>query len=556
MAEYLKFEKSNCMHCYKCIRHCPVKSISFSNEQANVLSEECVLCGQCLVVCPQNAKHVRDDLKSAKHLVQAHTVYASVAPSFAANYDGASFEALRAALQKLGFAGAEETAIGATMVKNRYIEIMQNEEQQVIISSCCPSVNMLIQKHHPEALPLIAKVLSPMQAHCRDIKERHEGAKTIFIGPCISKKAEAEQYAGDVDCVLTFEELSRWMKDCSVPIEHTPAVETGRARLFPIAGGILQTMGAPVGNYRYLCVDGIQNCVQAIKEAAQGSIGPCFIEMSACTGSCVGGPAIEPDKHNLLKNTLITQQSAARQDYAAKKATAQALKKPIEYYSIKHQYPGKGAIEEVLKRIGKTKPEDELNCSSCGYETCREKAAAVLMGKAELSMCLPYLMEKAQSFSDHIIKNMPNGIIVLNEKLQIQQLNSAAKEILNLRSKDEVLGRDVICVLDPSLFVEALEAGKPITERKVYLAEYQKYVRYTVIYDANFHILITIMRDVTQAERSQARKEEVANQTIALTDKVIEKQMRAVQEIASLLGETTAETEIALTRLKETLRHE
>ena len=166
MGEYLKLKPSNCKNCYKCIRNCPVKSIRFSDDQANILEEDCVLCGRCFVVCPQNAKEIRNDLPAAKALLAGGApVYVSLAPSFVANYEGATIQTMEAALQKLGFTAAEETALGATLVKREYDRLVNEGEQDIIISSCCPSVNLLIRKYFPEALPYLAKVLSPMQAH-------------------------------------------------------------------------------------------------------------------------------------------------------------------------------------------------------------------------------------------------------------------------------------------------------------------------------------------------------------------------------------------------------
>ena len=207
-----KLKKSNCKNCDKCIRHCPVKSIKFANHQANIVDDECILCGQCFVNCPQNAKEIRSDTEAARALIASGApVYVSLAPSFVANYPGVGIRSMEKALQKLGFTAVEETAIGATLVKREYERLVREGEQEVIISSCCHSVNLMIQKYYPEALPYLAKVDSPMLAHCRLIKEQHPGAKTVFIGPCISKKAEAETYDGIVDCVLTFEELTEWM---------------------------------------------------------------------------------------------------------------------------------------------------------------------------------------------------------------------------------------------------------------------------------------------------------------------------------------------------------
>ena len=171
-------------------------------------------------------------------------------------------------------------------------------------------------------------------------------------------------------------------------------------------------------------------------------------------------------------------------------------------------------------------------------------------------MCLPFLKEKAESFSDNIVNNTPNGLIVLNETLEVQQINTAARKIMNIRSSSDVLGEPVIRILDPTLFMEVLHSGKTITDRRVYLAEYKKYVEQTVVYDGDYHLLICIMRDVTEEEQQQERKDRISRQTVEVADKVVDKQMRIVQEIASLLGETAAETKIALTKLKESLTDE
>ena len=198
----IALKKSNCKNCYKCIRHCPVKAIRFSGNQAYIIDNECILCGHCFVVCPQNAKQIVDETEKAKVLIQSPApVIASIAPSFVANYDGVGIEAMRDALKKLGFFDAEETAIGATVVKTEYERMLREDAPDVVISSCCHSVNLLIQKHYPRELSCLAPVLSPMQAHCRDIKRRHPEAKTVFIGPCVAKKDEAEHYDGIVDAV-------------------------------------------------------------------------------------------------------------------------------------------------------------------------------------------------------------------------------------------------------------------------------------------------------------------------------------------------------------------
>lgn len=556
MQEFLRLKKSNCRNCYKCIRHCSVKSIRFSGNQAHIVGDECVLCGNCFVICPQNAREIRNDVEKAKVLLASGSpVVASLAPSFSANYEGCGIEDMRRALKKLGFADAEETALGATYVKNEYESIMASGMRQVCISSCCPSVNLLIRRYYPEALKYLARVVSPMQAHCADIRARCNNAKTVFIGPCIAKKQEADEY-GDVDCVLTFAELSRWLQEAGIEIEHTGAerIEHSHTRIFPTDGGVIGSMTNKLSDCRYVSVSGPDNCINALKDISRGRLSKCFIEMSMCSGSCIGGPAMDKSHQGAVHEFLTVTDSAGDNDFIVGKKPE--MDKAHPYTGVETQMPGNDAVREILRQMGKTKPEDELNCGSCGYNTCREKAVAVYQGKADLTMCMPYLRDKAESFSDNIINNTPNGILVMNEQLEVQQINKAAMRIMNIPDGCSVLGEPVVRLLDPLDFLSVLNTGKSIRDKRVYLADYKKYVEETVIMDHSFHIIMCIMRDITMQEQERQKKEELGRQTVEITDKVVDKQMRVVQEIASLLGETAAETKIALTKLKESLRDE
>ena len=558
MSTCLTLKKSNCKNCYKCIRHCPVKSIRFSGNQAHIIGNECILCGQCFVVCPQNAKEITSEVEKVKVLLASgDPVYVSLAPSFVANYDGVGIGAMRRALQKLGFTDAEETAVGATMVKREDERMLAEEEHDIIITSCCHSVNLLIQKYFPTELQYLAKVLSPMQAHCTDIKRRHPNAKTVFIGPCVAKKDEAEYYEGIVDAVLTFEELTEWLAAAGIPLEkETDTSPESRARFFPTTGGVLKSMTKTAPGYTYLAIDGVDNCIAALRDIESGKIHHCFIEMSACAGSCIGGPVMEKYHRSPVKDYLAIAEAAGEKDFPVAQPDLTEMQKQFAPIERRAQMPSDYEIAEILRQMGKTRREDELNCGSCGYNTCREKAIAIYQGKAEVSMCLPYLKEKAESFSDSIVNNTPNGLIVLNEKLEVQQINTAARKIMNIRSASDILGDLVVRILDPKVFLEVLESKEEVRDRRVYLAEYGKFVEETVIYDRDYHLLICIMRDVTSEEDERKKKETIREQTVDIADKVVDKQMRIVQEIASLLGETAAETKIALTKLKESIADE
>ncbi len=557
MPQYLKLKKSNCKNCYKCIRCCPVKSIRFSGGQANIIDEECILCGQCFVNCPQDAKEISNSVEATKVLISSEEiVVASVAPSFIANYDKVGIKELEIAIKKLGFHHAEETAIGATIVKNEYEKMINRDRKNILITSSCHSVNLLIQKYYPELIRYLANVLSPMQAHALDIKSRYPNAKIVFIGPCVAKKDEAGHYKGIVDEALTFEELSEWLALEKIEIETTEdnsKINESLARFFPTTGGILKTITNKDPDYTYLAIDGVDNCIKVLEEIKQNELNQCFIEMSACVGSCINGPVMEKSNHNLLLGFKSVSQYAGEDDFKVNALSQEEMAKIFTTIEQKEIQPSEREINLILQQMDKKTSDDELNCGSCGYASCKEKAIAVYFGKAELSMCLPFLHEKAQTFSDLIVNNTPNAIITLNDNLEVQRANKSCLKLLNLRLESDILGEQIVKILDPTDFINVKMSGRNIKDKKVYLAEYNKYVEQTIIYDKQYKTILCIMRDVTNEEIERAKKEAISRKTIETTDKVIQKQMRVVHEIASLLGETTAETKVALTKLKESI---
>ena len=257
-----------------------------------------------------------------------------------------------------------------------------------------------------------------------------------------------------------------------------------------------------------------------------------------------------------VKDYIAVSSYAGTKDFEVSQPKAVELKKNFGYIEQRSQMPTDMEIMNVLRQMGKFKSSQELNCGSCGYNTCREKAIAILQGKAEISMCLPFLKDKAESFSDAIVKNTPNGLIVLNEQLEVQQINDAARKMMNIRSANDIVGDQVVRILDPLIFMNVLKDKRSIRNERVYLAEYRRYVEQSVIYDQESRLLICIMRDITDEQDEREKKEKIGRQTIEVADKVVDKQMRIVQEIASLLGETAAETKIALSKLKESISNE
>ncbi len=554
--EYITFKKSNCKNCHKCIRYCPVKSIRFSGNQANVISDECILCGECYVVCPQNAKQIVDETELVGVMLSSDTpVYASIAPSFTAFFDGVGIEPMREALLKLGFTGVEETAIGATYVKREYERISKEGTQSIVITSCCPTINLLIEKYYPELTDCLAPVMTPMQAHCTDMRRRYGNVKTIFIGPCLSKKNEAERVG--VDAALTFTELASMLQKKGIELEkRRDHDEKTRARLFPTSGGVLNTMTYKNPDYDYYTIDGLDNVIPALEDIRNGGIKNCFIEMSACAGSCVRGPIMRRNHPSSVRDYQAVASYAGSEDFDVEQPDILSLVNKYRSTVLHKAKPSHTELMEILRQMGKLTKDDELNCGTCGYNTCRDKAEAIYQGKAEINMCLPYLMEKSERFTGNILDNTPNGILVVNDSYEIQQLNRAAMRMLHVHSRGDVMGEPLIRLIDPIDFINASQYGKHIKNKRDYYAEYDIYLELTIVNDKKSGNLIGIFRDVTDEESERKSKEALSRQTIETADKVVDKQMRIVQEIASLLGETAAETKIALTKLKESIAND
>ena len=558
MQEILSLNKNNCTDCYKCIRDCSVKAITFAKNTAEIVHEDCILCGRCYVTCPQKAKQVRNDVPLVKEAIRAGKhVVCSLAPSFIANYRIRSLEVIADALRHLGFSEVQETAIGAQMVSEEYARIMEEGKLPVLISSCCPSINMLIKQYYPTMLPYLAKVLTPMEAHGKLIKQQQPDAFTVFIGPCLAKKKEGDK-SPYLDAVLTFDELSEWFSDegIELPYEHVdPASEGALARLYPATGGILKAT-AKVKGYRRIAIDGIDNCRHVFDEIENSEFGNVFIEMSACEGSCVNGPCIRDHVERRLKGAMRVDTFSGNGETPYQIEDQPDIRANYAFEGSRKVKFGSEAIQDMLYKMGKTSPEKELNCGSCGYPTCRDKAVAILEGKAKIEMCLPFLKEKAESFSDTIIQSTPTAVIVMDEDLMVQQINPAAVRMFKLRSADEILREHVMKILDPRDYQMIVHAALHTQSRKHFLPDYGLYVDETILYDRQYHVVITLINDVTEREKLRVQGDELRKQTAEITNKVIDKQMRIVQEIASLLGETTAETQIALNKLKDAMNHE
>ena len=554
----LEFKKVNCKDCYKCVRYCPVKSIRVKDHAASILAGECILCGNCTIVCPQHAKEDINDVPMIKVLMSKHeTVIAIVAPSFAA-YFNISFETMKSTLKKLGFADVFEVAEGAHVVKTEYERLVAENPDQTWITSSCASVNYYIKRHRPEAAKYLLPVLTPMKALAKILRERYPEAKFVFIGPCLSKKGEAFENGSGVSAVLLFEELEDWLAEENIVVHEDESFrnQPRLSRLFPMSGGILATMKQKPG-INYLPISGFDGVKQTIEDVIDGKLPHCFIEMNFCKGGCVGGPSFRRKELGTLRGAVKTRQAAGTTIYDEDYSVPETLDYSTTFQTkrVFRLEPTKAQIEAVLRQMDKFSPEDELNCGMCGYSTCREKARAVLFGKAEIDMCMPYIRKRAENYAGKIIDSVPSGILAIDMSLNISQANPAACDIFGVDATS-LVGQPIGTILDENDFVNLLASDEDTLMTSIYLPDYGLYLDETLQVNRDANLIICILKNVTEEKTRHRRAMQKRQQTAAIADEIVEKQLRMVHEIASLLGETASETKIAISDLKESVMME
>ncbi|MBT1247154.1 MULTISPECIES: [Fe-Fe] hydrogenase large subunit C-terminal domain-containing protein [unclassified Thermosipho (in: thermotogales)] len=537
MKEYIISNEADCKYCYKCLRHCPVKAISFSENSSKVIPEECVICGKCVEICPQDAKNYVYDAPRLRQFFD-ETFLVSIAPSFFAHFEE-PFKVIGFLKEKGAI--VSETSIGAEFVSKEYKRLY---EKQSIITTSCPVIVELVEKYYPEFIKYLAPVVSPAIAHARFLKEKFGNFPLVFIGPCIAKKKELEE---EYDLVLTFEEFEKFILSENINLfefkEMLPDPPyPGKARYYPITGGIINTVDGDFSNF--ITIDGIEN-VAKFFETGIPQNEKFFVEMSACSGSCIEGPGITKEISILDKKERIA--------VAIKKLSGDVETLDVENYSLdlKRTFEKKKKdakfteeqIKKVLISIGKTDPSKELDCGACGYNTCREKAIAVLEGKAEKEMCVTYLVEKVSSVSNMVVEETPNIIIIYKDG-KITFKNRMARVLFMSYSNNELY----------KLIQEILEVKKPICDVTVRGKRYSFYKKKFSLPEDSGDVLMLI--DITKQMKQEEKIRQLKRETIEKIEEVLNKQMHLAQEIAGLLGESIAETKTRFMEFKKFMEEE
>ena len=435
-----------CRKCYSCVRSCPTKAIVVRAGQADVDPARCISCGQCVLMCSQSAKRVRSSLADVRGLLASgRPCHAMIAPSFPAAYIDLAPGRLAGAVAACGFRTVREVAFGADLVSREYhrLHAALGPDDPFLISTPCPAVISCVEKIHPELVPYLANVCSPMEAMGRVIRRiaatgrrgASEGSDpaVVFVGPCVGKKDEARR-TGTVDAVLTFDELAELFAAAGIdPANAAPrpfdAPTAGLGRIYPVTGGLLKSAGIDndVLESPVLVVEGADRVMELLdvlgRLVREGRpVRTRVFDLLFCDG-CIAGPAMPNDLsfYERKKYVVAYLGNAPRPPASADGTSAAARWLDLDLSAAFSPTPAaeppvpEEAIRAILARTGKVRPEDELNCRACGYASCRDKAVAVHRGIAEVEMCLPYLISRLEEAINGIRENQER--LIQAEKL-------------------------------------------------------------------------------------------------------------------------------------------
>ena len=555
-------ELNDCQDCYKCIRECKLKAIKVVNNSAQILHNDCIYCGTCTLICPVNAKKVRDDLKSVKGLLKRKKqVIVSLAPSFVTEFPNLSDDQMVSALKSLGFFAVSETALGAQEVSKQVSSFIEDQKQGIYISSACPSVVEMICKHYPQYKNNITPFLSPLLTHAKFLKKEYgEDNHVVFIGPCIAKKSESDEFPDLLEASLTFLDLKRWFEEENIdpylfPEEKKHDIfvpgKAGKGILYPIDGGMIMGVkkNTTATDAVYMTFSGINNIQNVLTDLEKyKKPGVMFLELLACDGGCVNGPGTDKNYSTAIKRLEVINKVGDEAGITLN-VDFSITRDFDSIEAIEIVEHSENSIKEALTMVGKYSDKDEINCGGCGYNSCREFAGALLEDRSEPNMCVSYMRKIAHEKSTALLRKIPSGVVIVDDQLKIREANLSFARMMG--EEIEQLYDTVPALVDADLhkiapfhklFSSALSTGVDNLERDIRFGN--KMFHITIFSIHKNKLVGAILRDMSQP---YIQREEV----ISRAKSVNQKNLETVQKIAYLLGENASETEEMLNSIVE-----
>jgi iron only hydrogenase large subunit-like protein len=547
-------EQAQCQDCYKCLRECPVKAIRVAGGHAQVMQERCIACGRCVAACPRGAKRVRNDLDAVRALLAGpRPVVVSLAPSFVGEYPGAAPRQVAAALLRLGFTAVSETALGAQEVSARLARDLDGAKGRILLSTACPVAVELVRRFLPERAGLLTPVDSPLLAHATLLRRAFgPEVAVVFIGPCIAKKLEMEAAPDRLQGVLTFEDLRLWLLEEGLdPASLVPGEgevfrpETAaEGAFYPVEGGMAEAtrLNMRTTDTRFVTLHGLEYLQAALADLPEAPEGNLFLELLACEGGCIRGPLAAKG------STLGARMKVLDHGRTVPGAYPRTCRIPLDraYGARVAAAPtepaaGEEVLREALRRLGKEGPADELNCGSCGYDTCRDLAGAMVAQRAEARMCVSHLRHLAERKANALIRTLPYGVVIVGRGLEIIDCNET---FVQLMGEDAVL----VQAVEPGLggarldkfldfadrFQAVLDGGPELIRENWPRAG--RTLSVSVFTVEPGRVAGALILDVTETELRR-------QQVIGKAEQVVQGMLANVQEIAFSLGRNAARSE-------------
>ncbi len=609
---YINDEK--CRNSYSCVRVCPVNAIEVKPQRAHpfILPERCIGCGLCYVSCSPHAIEFRDSRDEVKFLLSSGKKTAAlIEPSIASEFDDITdYRKFVGMVRSLGFDYVHEVSFGVDLIAASYARLFKKAEGKYMITANCPSIVKLVEKFHPEMVPNLAPLVSPMIATAMVVKELYgPDVATVQIGPCIDAKDEVLNYNSGklVDGVLTFAELRKLFDEFNiqeriVKLSDFDPPHGNWGALYPLPAGIIQAGGIKrdMVSSSVITASGKEDILEAIHDFDKyiDTIKHHF-NLFFCHG-CMLGPGMEKHNERFRRRALVRKYAEKRTGQIDKELWQKNMDKWMKLdlsrsFTADDQRipePPEEAIIEVLKIVGKDSPDEEINCGACGYLSCRDFASTVAKGLAIPEMCHTFNLrnkqeyietlrqtnrklaetkkalkeseelarrekEIAQSASDmmnNMLEKLPTGVVIVDNNLKILHSNHS---FINIIGEDAKVIADVI----PGLAGADIKTLIPFNVYNMFtfvIKEDEPVVSKDVHFeDKMLNISIfpikknkmcgAIIRDLYSPE---VQGEEVTNRVT----EVIEKNLEMVQKIGFLLGEGASETEQMLNSIIESYK--
>lgn len=552
--------KDQCRRCLDCVQRCPVSAVELKDGVVSIRESRCVDCGICYRSCGHGAIRLDNQVETVKKFLEAkRKVILSVDPACGPMLpEGVTLGKLAAAAQRLGIWDVADASEAVAAVSAEYARLLREKHMDQILLTACPAVRNLVETNYPELVGALAPVASPMIAHGRMLKRDFTSAAVVYVTTCGARIQEAQdvRHSTEINAVLTLGSLLEWMRQEQIDpaqCQEEPLLseEGGAGCAGAIAGGMLLCTARflPDQDYEQLTADGIDRCMAVLEGMKRGTFRHCVVELEACPWGCVGGPAGELSLAQVVEAAhTIRTQAASQKEKPYYDTEGIAMSNPAIAHPAEQKEPEESEVQEMLYHIGVGNPRQQKNCGRCGFDTCRARAQAILAHREPVSLCPQAIEEEKRDVYSVLYEELPMAAILVDDTQKVVGLNQEACSLFSIQPNQE---KYIFELMDPGDFQYVLDTGLSIKNRRMDIPEIYMRVEANLVPLKELKMVLGLFQDITEEEEAEAQRQQSRLQSVEMAQKVIEKQMTVAQQIAYLLGETTAETKVTLNQLKQ-----